>query len=282
MAKAGDVLTLQTRVYNFSLVAMAPETEVHVRFYFTPWNRTVAAGDSVLISEQTLAPIPPFSDSQGAPLNWVLARTTFDTSQFEQTKNGSVSVVFWVVVWMQTRDGKLVQEMPGHGLTDIPGNLRSFADAAKLEECQSDGNCYSNNLGFYRQVFYIASPGGGAVPRPLAALTGTAAVDISKVEVPTQQITPKDNVVISATLSASAGEAAGISANFYDGDPQQGGRLFDVEQIPHITSNENYLVQTLYRTNTCGVHNLFVVVNAGQHRVVRRAPPVSVICSRSQ
>ena len=99
-------------------------------------------------------------------------------------------------------------------------------------------------------------------------------------EVPARQINPSANLPISATLSASAGSATGVSAEFYDGNPQQGGRLFDVEQVS-CPQNDTYRVETLYRTNTCGVHDLFVVLNAGQHRVMRRAPPVSVACPTS-
>ena len=265
---------------------MPQGTQVHVRFYFTPLNQT----DSVLISERTLPPIPPFCQGatpisdcpQNAPPNWVLAQTKFDTSQFDQTKNGNVSVMFWVLVWMQRPDGKLVLEMPGHGLTGVPGTLTSFADAAKLEECQTDGNCYSNNLGFYKQAFYIAAPTTAAVSGPLAALTGKASVDISNIEVPTQQINRNTNVVVSATLSPSAAHAAAVTANFYDGDPQHGGRLFDVEQIPYIAKNQKYLVETLYRAKTCGVHELFVVVDVGQQKMVQRASPVTVACGTPQ
>ena len=101
-AKAGDVLTLQARVYNYSLAPMPDGSKVHVRFYFQPWKGTVPVGDSVLIGEPELDPIPPFSDVTGAPSNWVLASTTFDTSKYDQTKAGDVYVAFWVVVWIQT------------------------------------------------------------------------------------------------------------------------------------------------------------------------------------
>ncbi len=129
-SKAGDVLTLQARVYNYSLYPlsyMPAGSEVHVRFYFMPWNtlRNLPAepnGGSYLISEQTLPPIPPFNESSGpnAQPNWTLVSTTFDTSKFQETKNGNVHLVFWVVVWMQDGSGNLISEMPGHGLTAIP------------------------------------------------------------------------------------------------------------------------------------------------------------------
>ena len=276
-AKAGDALTLQTRVYNYSLVPMPTGTEVHVRFYFMPWNatRNLPAGDSVLISEEKAAPIPQFDDTTSVP-NWVLVPTTFDTSKFDQTKDGNVSVVFWVVVWMQDQNGNLIGEMPGHGLTGIPGTLASLADAAKVEECQPDGHCYSNNVGLYKQIFYIAPNSLGAAPGPLPT---HASLDIGKVDVSANQVTPRDTVVLSATLSASGGAASGVSVNFYDGDPDNGGRLFAVERIPNIAVDAQHLAQTTYKTNACGVHQLFAVVNRGRSsEVVRRAHPVRVDC----
>jgi hypothetical protein len=274
-ATAGDVLTLQARVYNYSLAVMPSDSHVHVRFYFMPWDtkKNLSAGDSVLIGEEELSPIPPFSDNPDAAPNWVLASATFDTGKYEQTKNGAASVVFWVVVWMQTQDGKLVQEMPGHGLATIPGSLKSLADVA--EECQKDGNCYSNNVGLYHQIFYIAPSGVVGAPPP----AGPASIDIGKVDLSANRINPHNTIVVSATLAAIGADASGVSAKFYDGDPDKGGRVFDVERIPYIPQADPQLVQASYRTNTCGTHELFVVVNEGKSsKVVRRAQPIRVDC----
>jgi hypothetical protein len=71
--------------------------------------------------------------------------------------------------------------------------------------------------------------------------------------------------------------------NFYDGDPRQGGRLFATERIPYIAANARHSVQTTYQSNTCGVHQLFAVVNEGKpSEVVRRAQPVRVACTATQ
>jgi hypothetical protein len=188
---------------------------------------------------------------------------------------------------MQDKDGHLLKEMPGHGLTGIPGALTSFADdaadaafanAANLEQCQPGGNCYSNNLGFYPQVFYIAGPS----PSALAPLP-SGLVDIGKLEVSASRVTLGGNVILSATLSSSGGASSGVSVKFYDGDPDRDGRLFAVERIPHIAENAPYQVKKLYQTNTCGVHQLFAVVNKGRpSEIVRRAQPVRVACNTAQ
>ena len=58
---------------------------------------------------------------------------------------------------------------------------------------------------------------------------------------------------------------------------------FDVEKIPYIGQGDPYRIETLYRTNSCGVHQLFAVVNAGKpSEVVRRAPPVRVSCGSAR
>jgi hypothetical protein len=277
-AKAGDVLTLQARVYNYSLAAMPSDSQVYVRFYFQPWKGTVAAGDSVLIGEDELSPIPPFSDDTNAPPNWVLASTTFDTSKYDQTKDGNVYIVFWVVVWMQTPDGKMVQEMPGHGLAGIPGTLKSLADVK--EECQSDGNCYGNNVGFYKQAFYIFSKSTGLGAPPPSA---QGPLDIGKIDVSARRITPRDTISVSATLSSGGTPVSAISAAFYDGDPGDGGVRFGVERVPYLSADASYDVAATYRTNSCGTHELFVVLNQGKpNEIVRRAPPVRVDCVKAK
>ena len=276
-ASVGDVLTLQARVYNYSLAQMFAGTEVHVRFYFASGDGSTPPGDSVLIGETVLPAIPPFNSAPGAPPNWLMATTTFDTGKFDELKTGG-SIAFWVVVWMQTPGGQLEKEMPGHGLTAIPGTLKSLADVA--EECQQDGNCYSNNLGFYNQAFYLAGPSLTGAPGPA---TANAPVDIGKVDASAYEMTLKDNVVLSATLAATAADASGVSANIYDGDPKQGGRLINVVQIPHIGQGNPSKIRMQYRTNTCGVHQIFVVVNKGKpSEVIRRAHPLRVACSASR
>jgi hypothetical protein len=203
-----------------------------------------------------------------------MAATTFDTGKFDELKTGG-SIAFWVVVWMQTPGGQLEKEMPGHGLTAIPGTLKSLADVA--EECQQDGNCYSNNVGFYNQAFYLAGPSFTGAPGPA---TANAPVDIGKVEASADTITPKDTVVLSATLLTGDGDASNVSANIYDGDPKQSGRLINVVQIPHIGQGNPYKMRMQYRTNSCGVHQIFVVVNKGKpSEVIRRAHPLRVDCN---
>lgn len=66
IATAGDQLTLQTRVYNYSFAAMPSGSSVHVRFYVQPLDKDKnSVGNSILINNEdvVLSPISPFSDT---------------------------------------------------------------------------------------------------------------------------------------------------------------------------------------------------------------------------
>ena len=290
-AKAGDKLALTARVYNYSFMPMPAGTQVHVRFYFTPWKGTAATGQSVEIlpsnqapgtTDVILDPIPPFCGSAASNCanvpNWVYATTTFDTGAYDYTKNGNVDVVFWVVVWMEN-GGALVPEMPGHGLTSIPGTLNYLADAAKLEPVQTDHNSYGNNVGFFPQVFAIDVPdSGGLTSAPRSNLT----VNLSKIDVSEHIVASGGHVDLSGTLSANDGTASAVKVGFYDGDPAKDGRLIGLDLIPRVRQGDPYPIAKRFMPTTCGVHQLFAVVNKGKAtEVVRRAEPVRVACEAS-
>ena len=246
-ATAGDVLSLQVRVYNYSVADMAPDTVVHVQFYGQPVDSTTNefTGPSVLVGEDLLAPIPGFSGSDDAGFaNWALAGTTFDTSSYADTY-----LVFWVVVWMENASG-LVAEMPGHGLTAVP-------PAGMTSITQVPIQPFSNNVGYYRQVLYVAAPGRSPSPTASAAKIAVQAVSV----VPAQ-VDPLGKVKVRASILASGGTADGVTVFFYDGLPGAGGRLFDVETVPHIRQNAAYATQVLFRPPTCGTHTIVVVARA--------------------
>jgi hypothetical protein len=269
-AQAGDQLTLQARVYNYSLKEMPPDSQVHVRFYVQEINKNNhnPVGDSVLIGNKdvVLGRIPPFN-ADSADLNWVPASTTFDTTPY-----GGKSLVFWVIVWAEDANGVLLQEMPGHGLGTIPGVLKSFANV-QMEEP------YSNNVGFYNSEFYVFSKD--------ASLTASgsgepATIDIGKIQLSSESAVPGQILDVSAQLSATDNSASGVDAVFYDGDPNAGGTAFGYELSPYIAENDTYQVKAPYAASACGTHQLFIVVGQGtSHEIVRRAPPVRIDCSQS-
>jgi len=268
-ATAGDKLALQARIYNYSFAPMPVGTNVHVRFYaqqIDPNNQHKPVGDSILINnaDVLLPPIPPFSDDDGAPLNWVLARTNFDTTGFD-----GKYLIFWVVVWMEDANGKLMPEIEGHGLRSIPGDLKSLADV------QAD--TYSNNVGFYNSAFYVfpaqsltATTGGDGEP---------ATIEMANGQISAKRVLQGQTVDISAELVAQNNSASGVTALFYDGDPHDGGVVFGLERTPYIAENGTYQVEAPYSAGTCGKHDLFVVVHEGTpDEVLSRVGKLKVDC----
>ncbi len=228
-----------------------------------------AIGDSVLINNADVVsdPVPPFRDDDGAPLNWVLAGTTFDTKGYEKQY-----LTFWVVVWMQDANGNLVPEIGGHGLKKIPGVLRSLTGV--------ETENYSNNVGFYNSEFYVFPKDSAAEE---ATLDGEpATIDIGKVQLSTSRALPGQMIDVSALLSANS-SASGATAVFYDGDPHTGGTAFGLERSPYIAANGTYQVKAPYQARACGTHQLFIVVGKDTpNEILRRAEPVRVDCSASQ
>jgi hypothetical protein len=261
-AARGDTVTLRARVYNYSLENMTPDTRVRVQFYAQPWNARTgqfrsqegnpnAFAPAEFIGEDELKPIPAFcGGSQGnfdpctepnAPRNWVFAQTTWNTG----TVAANTDWVFWVVVWME-RNGQKVAEIQDHGLADIPGDdLNSLAEVP-IET-------YSNNLGFYNQVFHV---GAGATDLQDTATSGH--LD-SLWDLPESATLPADQLLtLRASHHAAGGALDDVMVLFYDGDPAQGGKLFDMELIPHIEANESFATRVPYITDVCGTHQVFV------------------------
>jgi len=166
----------------------------------------------------------------------------------------------------------------------IPAANKTMIDCGGNTQFITDTWC-ENIFGFTQAVIsqhkrednYISVPAPAQSAQPVPI---DASLDIGKLDVSANPITPRDTAVLSATLSARGTAASRVSVNFYDGDPQQGGRLFAVERVPYIAVGARHLVQTSYRTNTCGMHQLFAVINKDKpSEVVRRAQPVRVACS---
>jgi hypothetical protein len=268
-ATAGDELQLEARVYNYSFKAMPENSEVHVRLYAQQIdvnNLHRPVGSSVLIDEVKLPPIPAFSDDDDAPLNWVLAKTTFNTTGYD-----GKYLMFWVVAWIEDATGNMVPEVEGHGLTKKPEQITSLAEIGE--------ETYSNNVGFYNAAFYVfpaqsstASTGGDGEP---------ATIDIINAQVSEKRVMQGQTVDVSAELVAENNNASGVTALLYDGDPHVDGTVFGLEQIPYIAENGPYQVEAPYNAGACGKHDLFVVVHEGTpNEVLWRVGKVKVDCAR--
>lgn len=246
-AVAGSQLDLQVRVYNYSLTAMDPGTEVHVRFYAQPWNPriNVADGPSFLIDEVTHAPIPRFGS---VSLNWDMVRTTFDTTGLEERW-----LIFWVVVWMEDESGELVEEIEGHGLTAIPGELVDISEVPFEER--------SNNVGFYNSVFVILPSDEFDQARLSGTVEEEGRLVLEDVRVEPDRARLHEQVDVVASVRAEDEEAEATLVTFHHGNPDDGAEIFDIEHIALIRADDSHEARVGFRPRTCGTHELFVSVD---------------------
>lgn len=272
-ATVGDILTLRARIYNYSLANMPDGTEVHVAFYAQSWDGTNGQfmsdpanpdgfAKAVFIDEVTLAPIPAFCggiqagidpcSEQDAPRNWAFAETTWDTSSLDSSEASNWKL--WLVTWMEG-GGDLVPEIAGHGLTAIPGaDLNSLADVP-IET-------YSNNMGFYNQLFTLRPPGESAAGADVLAVAGPPTTQqpqlwIAKVRVSPKRLRRGAIPTVRATLRASQA-LDDVMVRFFDGDPAADSTMFDAEMIPHIPADQPFVVTVPYRLQGCGARRVYV------------------------
>ena len=249
IATAGDTVLLQARVYNFSLADMTPTTTIHVRFYGQEYENAQLIGDSFLIGETSIGPIPGFNSAstQGEAPNWALASHPFDTSAYADKH-----LVFWVVVWAEDGQGNLMPELEGHGLTANPRSS-SFTQITQVPT-----EDYSNNVGLYGTYtpFFVA-PKQQALAEARAAPGQLVVAGIELAADHVLLLEQRNTVTVTVQNTAGTPLAA-VPVVFYDGDPQRGGKVFDVQHIPRLRANASYALRTFFRPTTCGDHRIFV------------------------
>ena len=239
---AGTDLFLQVRVYNYSFTPMPSGTTAKINFYRQPWDSTVnePMGDSVLINPEpiTIGQIPAFEGTTNEP-NYLLPHTVLSTDGL-----GGTYQVFWVVVWMQEQDGTLAPEIPGHGLTAIPTNLKWVTDAP-IEP-------YSNNVGIYHGVFHISGSQGSGVTAPAPGPILTRELRVDDVAVVPGSAQLNQPVVVKAQIGAVGDAASGVQVLFAATDLAGHRTFFDEERPPYIAADSSYQVRVLYRPTFCG------------------------------
>lgn len=249
-ARAGEKVRLQARVYNYSTTDVPPGSSVQVRFYGQPFDETtkIPAGDAFLIDQVSLAPIPGFNSQTNSAEeqqpNWVLA----STDKLDTTAHADQYLAFWVLVWMQDAQGNLIGEMPGHGLYQLPGTFTSITDAAGLVEA------YSNNVGFYPSLFYVAPPNA---PGASHAGNGSGDVRLDRIQLSRRIALLGDKVTVRANVHAE-NDHDHLTALFYDGNPEKEGKAFEYETVSHIRGGSFYHLKTIYDADDCGIHDIYL------------------------
>ncbi len=293
--RSGDQVELSARVYNLSFVPMASTQRTRVRFYAQRWdprtNDPYAGTTSFLVGEDLLGPIPAFAG--GSEPNWRLARTTFDTGNCPGGCAGKY-FVFWAVVWGEEANGTVIRdELPGHGLNreltatqlddllseDTPTIEAALAvgtaDGGLLERTAltgGDETSFSNNVGYFHQVFYVHDREDSSALRASpeaqnaeAQGTGQGTVTLDAVQVEPERIAAGEEVVLTATLTATRTGNSGVQVLVWSHEPGGGEpTLLDHEAIGHVRSDQSYEISVPLRPGGCGRRSIEVRVDSGE------------------
>jgi hypothetical protein len=300
-ATVGDQVFLQLRVSNYSLRTMDPGTRVLARIYRQQLDvdnnngpitgvqyATDANGNPlpavpigpnglgdtdpipVVSPQDGSATIPPFNTtSSPANDNISVATTSYSVAEDDaceydngvQVCNGAY-YAYWVTVWAEDAAGNVLSELPGHGLGAAfdPDKIYEFITDVPLEGVTFDGKgtTFSNNVAMYKKVFAILPVSSGAVA---AAPPGELALDLLNVSA--EKTVLGEPVVVSAQVVSLGAATPGATVVFSDGDPLNGGTVFDAEWLPHIRADDAHFVRVNYNPETCGAHEIFVEVTGG-------------------
>jgi hypothetical protein len=262
-ATAGDQVTLQARVYNYSLMDMPAGSTIQTRFYRQPMSGTTPVGNSVLISQVSTGPLPGFnSETSPNTPNWKVVTTSLDTTGLDNTYQ-----IFWVLVWVEDGSGNMIAELPGHGLSAKPGSLTTIADVP-LEEVTLDGaaKTFSNNVGYLHSKFYIAPQATQAPP------TTDPVLSIDNMQINPATPGPGERVIVSAEIFSVDAPADAVHVRLFPSaaawhahreDPSRPQpKPFDVELLPFIANGKSDQLEVPYQTNMCGKQEILIVAEA--------------------
>ncbi|MGB5833743.1 MAG: hypothetical protein WBG92_17360 [Thiohalocapsa sp.] len=175
-----------------------------------------------------------------------------------------------MLTWAE-KDGVLLNEMAGHGLTEIPSDVDDITKAP-LEIVSVDvggktgvSASFTNNVGFYNQTFVVCGAQSECNSASAAAASRGVVGDLMVEEVTTETDSAllNDSIKVSARIATTEQPFKPISVFFYDGDPtDETSRVFDHEYIPFVGSNSEYLTSSRYLPLSCGPKEIHVVAAA--------------------
>ena len=255
----GDDINLSTRIYNLSLKEFESTDVIKVQFYRQEWDNTLNTpiGDSILIEEQSISPIPPYTDSD-IP-NWNIVSTSINTREADM--GPGKYWVFWVLVYPVDQNGDLVQELPGYGfdpsefqpgsvfssILDVPlqkVNVREFVTQVERS--------FTNNVGFYKMAVYVAP-----TPNNLGdEIEPTVFID--NVSVAPSEVVVGEEVVVKADVYSMDAAADGVTVVFHDRDPEEAEIAYDIEVLSYIEKDGLHNVQVTFQPEFCGEHELHI------------------------
>ncbi len=273
-AVAGESLTLRARVSNYSLKNMTSDETVYVQFYAQPvasngdFENSTATFIGTASFGGDLLPAPcggpvrpqPCQTSNEVERNWVLAEVVWDTSTLpDAIKEQDSFWRVWGVAWAHDSKG-VVTEIADHGVDfSAPANPK-MAVPEWTSFVEVPVELYSNNVGFYGQVFTLTAPATetNGEASPLAQDLDVIAIKVD----PDQPLRRRYNTV-RATVLATGGTADFVVARFSDLDPTMDGSLFDINIIPRLQGDTEFVTKGAFIPDSCGWGE--VVVEAIPH-----------------
>jgi hypothetical protein len=234
--KEGKPVTVKARVYNYSFVDVTDDVEVKIEARARektsdPW------GDRVAVGTATIPSIKGFMSSSASPPepNWESVSVTFDT-----TGKGGKYYQFWVTV----DPDDTIDELTGH----------------------DNEEKYENNEGYFGIPLYVEETSGSGLE------ASPSEGDLFHEKMFLSNDTPQEGeeVMVSSRISAMERDFRHVTVDFYDGDPDEGGKLFDLELIPYIAASSSYLVSVPWNTHgKVGTHEIYAVINGkiGEHTI---------------
>jgi hypothetical protein len=225
----GEPVTVKARVYNYSFVDVS---DVEVKIEAQEKTGTTW-GDRFPVGNGivTIPSIQGFLNASNNA-NWKYAEVTFDT-----TGKAGKYYRFWVTVDPNDQ----IDELTGH----------------------DNGEKYENNEGRFDIPLFIEAKSGLEIPPPPEG-------DLFHEEITVSNDTPVEGeeVLITAKVYAEDRDFRHVDVYFYDGNPDEGGKLFDIELIPYIVAGSSYTVSVSYKTyGKVGTHDIYIVIDGkiGEH-----------------
>jgi hypothetical protein len=181
------------------------------------------------------------------------------------------------VAWAEDSNG-VIAEVADHGVTFTAPADPAMAGWTSFIAVPVE--TYSNNVGFYGQLFTL-------VEEPVTAevsavsLDDEVALEVLGLEIFGIDVFPEIALrhrlnTVRASLQATGGNVKHIVTRFSDGDPEVQGNVFDINIIPRIVSDMVVNTSAPYQPDSCGVHEIIVEAIPGQHGVATATGSVLV------
>jgi len=264
----GDDVHLTARIYNYSFKNFDPGTLVKAQFYRQQWDPTNVEpiGDSVLIEEVITTPVPAFNSAGDSTTpNWKAVSTSFNT--IEEGMQGDTWWIFWVLVWPEDQGGDLVTELPGHGLPKSliggfkPGEVFDSIQDVPLEMVtieesgQNVQTSFTNNLGFWKQAFYVAPE---TINEELFTSAEIGEIVIENVSIERDNIFVDDEIIVEADVWSIGARSEALAITLDEGHPDDTEQVYDIEIKSHILADGSNKFRVLYQPKLCGERDLYL------------------------